>query len=152
MEANELCVDDWVNVVTYDSRIEPFMAQVQVVSKMTAHGFYPEDTKASYEDEHYGWAVGLDKISPIEITPELLEKNGFYTTDGGMYYYLDCGDDFHSLEYYKFEGRLRQWSEGVDEWCNHAVTKDLTFQCQCRYVHELQHAIRMCGIHKEIII
>lgn len=23
-------------------------------------------------------------------------------------------------------------------------------QCNCRYVHELQHALRLCGIEKEI--
>ena len=83
---------------------------------------------------------------PIPLTPEILEKNGF---KGDGYLFLEI-DDFSYLEYYPFEHRLRKWWHGVDEWENHSETKDITFQCNCHYVHELQNALKLCKIEKEI--
>lgn len=84
----------------------------------------------------------------IPLTTEILEKNGFHKDL--MYFYLNI-DDEKLLEFYTHEKRLRLWFDGVDEWVK-ATIKDLLFQCQCKYVHQLQHALRLCGIEKEIEI
>ena len=90
--------------------------------------------------------VDVDDIEPIPLTAEILEKNGFRRDS--MYLYLEVGDD-KLLEYYLHEHRLRLWWDGIDEWVK-AQVKDLLFQCECRTVHEFQHALRLCGIEREI--
>ncbi len=87
-------------------------------------------------------------IKPLLITPEILEKNGF---KGEMYAFLDISPDLY-LEYYYHEHRLREWWTGIDEWNNDAEVKEIVFKCQCHYIHELQHALRLCGIEKEIVL
>lgn len=86
----------------------------------------------------------IGNIMPIPLTPEILEKNGF---DNEGYYRLPINENM-SLEYYMYEHRLRKWYRGVDGWQNHSIIKDITFQCQCHYVHELQHALRLCGMNE----
>ena len=88
-----------------------------------------------------------DFISPIPITAEILEKNG-WSTDG-MYATLRI-DEHRHLEYYYHEHRLRKWYCGVDEWENHAKVNDITFAVHCYSVHQLQHALRLAGVEKEI--
>lgn len=90
-----------------------------------------------------------DFIDPIPITAEILEKNG-WSTDG-MYAFL-CIDEHRYLEYYYHEHRLRKWYCGVDEWQNHAKVNDITFAAHCYNVHQLQHALRLAGVDKEIIL
>lgn len=85
-------------------------------------------------------------LEPIHLTKEILEKNEFI----GMAYAILKIDDDSWLEYYYHEHRLTKWWSGIDEWENHAKVKDITFKCHCYYVHELQHALKLCGIKKEI--
>ena len=136
MKANELMIGDWVMhndahkkvmVIWYKNNVSldnPFV-----------------DWGSIYSDK-----FPIEEVLPIPLTPEILEKNGF-KGDG---YAIFTIDESSWLEYYYHEHRLRKWWSGVDEWQNHANVKDITFQCHCYYVHELQHALRLCGIEKEI--
>lgn len=91
------------------------------------------------------WA-NLKDIEPIPLTPEILEKNGFV----GEGYQILTLDDGHWLEYYHHEHRLTRYWEGIDEWQDHSKVRDVVFRCHCYYVHELQHALKLCGINREI--
>lgn len=83
-------------------------------------------------------------IEPIPLTEEILEKNGW---DTSPYSILKvCNDKW--LEFYHHERRLRLWWKGIDEWQNHAEVQEVCFQCNCTYVHELQHALRLCGLNE----
>jgi hypothetical protein len=66
-----------------------------------------------------------------------------------MYAFLRIDEHLH-LEYYYHEHRLRKWYCGVDEWQNHAKVNDITFAVHCYSVHQLQHALRLAGVDKEI--
>lgn len=79
---------------------------------------------------------------PISLTKEMFSKNGWTTDDGYAWLKLD---EHLDLQFYFHEHRLHKIFEGVDEWENHSNVRDLTFQCNCSYVHQLQHALRMCG-------
>ena len=90
-------------------------------------------------EEDYGFEdVNEEDIKPIPLTPEILEKNGFrkQNNSSGVIrldtYWLgeEIGFHLHSFgaDYYQF---------GL---------------AKIRYVHELQRALRMCGITKEIKI
>ena len=99
--------------------------------------YYPEGGRVELNSDFI-----LEDLNPIPLTYKILEKNGF---SGEAYMTLDL-DDSSYLEYYGFEGRLRKIWNGVDEWNNHSADRDITFQCHCKYVHELQHALRWCGL------
>ena len=43
------------------------------------------------------------------------------------------------------------WNKWVERQ-NHAKVKDITFQCHCYYVNELQHALRLTGVEKEVVV
>lgn len=89
----------------------------------------------------------VDSLTPIPITAEILEKNGW--SSDGMYAILRI-DEHRHLEYYYHEHRLRKYYCGVDEWQNHAKVTNITFAVHCYSVHDLQHALRLAGVDKEI--
>lgn len=128
MKAKELMIDDWVCLED-----DPTPRQVDFIRTGEVGLYWNKIVTPPY-------------IKPIPITPEILEKNGF---KGEMYAFLDISPNLY-LEYYYHEHRLREWWTGIDEWNNHAEVKEIVFKCQCHYIHELQHALRLCGIEKEI--
>ena len=91
----------------------------------------------------------VEILYPIQITRDILKANGWITDKDFPYSYYKI-DDHNQLEYYHYERRLRRIYEGVDEWENHSLVRDITFQCQCTYVHQLQHALKMAGVLNEI--
>lgn len=99
--------------------------------------YYPYQVKPEDFTKDY-----IANFEPIPLTPEILEKNGW---DTSPYSILKvCNDKW--LEFYHHERRLRLWWKGIDEWQNHAEVQEVCFQCNCTYVHELQHALRLCGL------
>ena len=146
MKKNELMIGDWVQVLPISNKVKSHYDKIESIRKEYTGQIYIE---GSYHDrEHknledwFDWSVGLDNLKPITLTSEILEKNGF---KGNGYSFLEL-DDSSYLEYYYFEGRLRKICKNVDEWDNHNFVKHITFQCHCRYVHELQQALRLCGL------
>lgn len=137
MKANELSIGDWVKVLNYHVDGSSYADQVNGIMKK--HGTY-------YLQFGDALSAEIDRCEPIPLTPEILEKNGF---KGEGYAILKLDDDSW-MDYYYHEHRLRKWWEGVDEWQNHAKVKDITFQCHCYYVHELQQALRLAGVEMEV--
>ena len=78
-----------------------------------------------------------EQPEPIPLTPEILEKNDFWIDEDDIRYHEDSEMWVHSdVEYLtieKFEGR---------------------FQCynipsmQLNYVHQIQQALRLCGLNE----
>lgn len=75
--------------------------------------------------------IPFSELKPIEITPEILEKN--FEKDPN---WIDGYKLNHDVHIYK----LMVWN---------IEYMDLV---AIRYVHELQHALRLCKIEKEIIL
>lgn len=136
MKANEITIGDWfwVNDTDY-----PVPKQVDGIYKKGG---------AYYAVLSEYLSADVDMIEPIPLTKEILKKNGF-DTKSCCYAFLDIDDD-KWLEYYYHEHRLRKFWSGIDEWQNHAKVQELTFQCTCKYVHELQHALSLSKIDKTI--
>ena len=74
------------------------------------------------------WAIGC--IEPIPLTPEILEKNGWNHSNRLMITRIDDNDFY--------------WSEELGR----ILYKNQYNMCDCKYVHNLQHALRLCGFNK----
>lgn len=92
----------------------------------------------------------ISKIEPIPLTPEIIEKNGFRKSISppGIHakcYEIENKDEKYCLtiaNYNKYK-RLLLDIDSEDSEC---------FNIKCDYVHQLQHALKLCGIVKEIIL
>lgn len=132
LKISDLSVGDWVR---YDGK-EYQVQCVDAMSEIVTLFGYCEQREES-----------AGNLRSIPITAEILEKNGW--SSDGMYARLRIDEQLH-LEYYFHEHRLRKYYCGVDEWQNHAKVTDITFAAHCYSVHQLQHALRLAGVDKEI--
>ena len=134
MKVNELMIGDWV--LTLDStHKEKVFTQVDAI----------EEGKHSILVTRgcSNWFVDIDWIEPIPLTPEILEKNGFIN-DKGIFVYED---ETKVVTFFSKENNR--------PYCNYPF---INIDCGCvtlnelpiEYVHELQHALRLCRIKKKI--
>lgn len=125
MKANELMIGDWVRGFVPDSN-------------STIYGIFNEQRVAIIAEPSKAYIeLSIDDIQPIPLTPKILRKNGF---GNEMSKYLD-GDEI------EIELNLDDWElEDEDGFLDCCYQKPIT------YVHELQHALRLCGIDKEIVL
>ena len=125
MKKEDLMIGDWVNIQS-EKDDEPMYSQVEQLWECEIDADFQTDYK---------------NVHPIKLTKEILHKNGF---DGEVYLWINVGDE-KTLEYYPFEHRLSLWyGEGKNQ--------EILFKCQCFYVHEFQHALKLCKIEKDIIL
>lgn len=98
-------------------------------------GLHNDDTVTltGYRSMYY-----LIDAEPIPLTPEILEKNGLVSDFLGGYF---DEDEQMMLE-------ISSTEEGV-YWTINYHEYDIL---KLKYVHELQHALRLCKIEKEIVI
>lgn len=145
MKANELMVGDWVQFTSEQWLTEEDACPLKVtcVGEPKYPDFYPY-IRIEGRNENYH----IDLFQPISLTTEILEKNGF---SGKMYAICEI-DENRKLQFYYHEHRLKLYWVGVDEYNNSSVVTDEIFRCHCHYVHELQHALKLCHIEKTIII
>ena len=139
LKISDLSVGDWVGYKGKEYTIDSIY--------MAAEG-YPHEVALTYQGICRGVAY-IDHLESISITAEILEKNGW--SNDGMYATLRIDEHLH-LEYYYHEHRLRKYYCGVDEWQNHAKVTDITFAVHCYFVHQLQRALSLANIDKEITL
>jgi hypothetical protein len=129
MKANEIQIGD---LLYYKGQFNAFPFKVESITKKKV-GYHAEP------NEHRMHYLRLSECKPIPLVPEILEKNGFKEYNG--LYRLDIAKgvfvnaDFESKEPFV----------SVNNTC-YFVTPI------CWYLHQLQHALRLCGIEKEIIL
>lgn len=130
MKANELMIGDWV----YNKNIDkPMQVYPMMFSQM-----FRQKPNATTEDYN---------IFPIPLTAEILEKNEFdiiCLKPGQAVYSL--ADDYYDLGVEEISDSI--WR--VEYWDLESSSFDA--KLQIAFVHELQHALRLCGIEKEIVL
>lgn len=134
MKKGELMIGDYLHDEFGNTCVVRYLADVITIENL--------------EEPNAGEMILGTEFEGITLTASILYRNGF-KIDG--YAVLEIDTNTH-LEYYLPEHRLRKVWRGIDEWDNHAEKTEITFQCHCFYVHELQHALKMCGIEKEIVL
>lgn len=141
MKREELMIGDWVSVIGIPMRI----AELGIVSA----GLLDENGEMSYNS----YAI----IEPIPLTNEIVEKNGFSRHPDYDYadevYRLFVGEEDDGDDY------LKCYSIGICPKNSRIRIRrhkypipNTEFMGTIRYVHELQHALRLCQIEKEIEI
>lgn len=127
MKAEELMIGDWAYIKDY-----PIIARAMQVKK-----------------EHF--VRSLVEFEPIPLTPEILEKNGFYDRSGGSKCNYVIHTNEYQISYYPKINRFSIYKKGIDPFYD----KDkfcCGFKNIVKYVHELQHALKQCRIEMEIVL
>lgn len=118
MKANELMIGDWVFFDGNPVKVAILGAAESCLGLRAGENVFGQP---------------FVMIDPIELTPEILEKNfrrdttwtGAYYLNDHVHIYYDKDDDLWTIQYMEI--------------------------ADLRYVHELQHALRLCGFEKEIV-
>ena len=95
-----------------------------------------------------GVITNVGNLCPIPLTPEILEKNDFKKCEGNewsVFKYKD--DDLTKNALYQV---LWSADELYLEICSYTSNTGDFNRIGIRYVHELQHALKLCGINKTI--
>ena len=91
-------------------------------------------------------------LEPIPLTAGILENNGFINYD------FEHIAGQHKWSWWRDTGTLVSlWCRELnddprDGWMIRIESSDASCCCRVESVHELQHALRLCGIEKEIIL
>lgn len=125
--ANDLMVGDWVYAKTEKGK------KIAKVCWRSDKFAAAEATDGSeYTGKQFDGVFSC--IEPIPLTPEILEKNGIIKTYEDDEYAVYKGEGFNVTEYY------------TELWEFSARRNRIIF----KNVHQLQHALRLAGIEKEI--
>lgn len=135
MKANELKVTD----LMVGDWVKSFGAPHKVVGIRT--DMLEPHIKTNMSDTWYEEGIE-DLLEPIPLTPEILEKNGFKRDFElkGCYWRPDCRKYCIVKEIETWYFAFRHMGGG------HICISE------CNYVHQLQHALKLCGIDKEIVV
>lgn len=87
----------------------------------------------------YADRFDTSEISPIPLTPELLEKNGFVPAKKYRTHHYQQGDIYIAVGQW---GRITVSSRGE--------RRGNRMNIDCQYLHQLQHALRDCNINIQI--
>jgi hypothetical protein len=128
MEANELMIGDWV---WYDNQPHQ-IRQLGIFGENRDGDNYPAVCVG--KPNGFGLILERNEIEPILLTPKILESNGFVDEISNYAYKTD---NYH-ICYYCEDERLSINKYGA------------ILDVHCFYVHQLQHALRLCGIDEII--
>lgn len=144
MKANELLDLIYVYFNCFDGS--------KIIAKVTG---FNDGVVYGISDKGTHWC-SIKDVEPIPLTPEILEKNGFekvFDEDGTecYRYYNSAGDGYIKISLY--DGGDGDWSIEIinyEKFDDNEIVYNNNFIFL--KVHQLQHALRLCGIEKEIVV
>ena len=133
MKPEELQIGDWVDFY------HPHEPEKGIVTRHRVTEIY--ECGLVGIDNHFN-PVHASHLEPIKITPEILELNGFKKDERNEKMYTwNWGVIDDCISYDKETGIVRIF-----------YVSGLAFKKILMYVHQLQQAMRLCEINKEIIV
>lgn len=149
MKANELMIGDWVNLKN---------GKVIMPCRITVIGHATQDRNeigttvcVDLSKEFPTCIFDMDVITPIPLTPEILEKNGFKKNGIPN---MDWCDDIYAWSRQETPDERMFVSVYMDDPANFFVEVYCQYchadGIRVKYVHELQHLLKLCGIDKNI--
>ena len=133
LKISELSVGDWVGV-RCGTKINAFKVE-EIRFNNIIHKYV-----ALLNNKAYG--LPTTELHPIPITSEILEKNGFESTTKPNVFTLTHGQ----LQLYvskELDGWTMSFVNFMERLC---ILQVIRKSC----IHELQHALRLAGVDKEI--
>ena len=123
MNAKELQIGDWV---------ENDLGEIQQVIEL-----HEDKVMLAYNDLYL-----YDAIKPIPLTPKILEKNSISPKNTG---------DTYAFHYLMDDVSIVECHANAGSRCRCIIAYGETrLRITIRFVHELQHTLRLCGIEKDI--
>lgn len=89
-------------------------------------------------------------LEPIPLTPKILEKNGF--TNYGESWYIPNTEDCVMVGFHMYETTINISKDRVSFHKSVPCEYRSCYNNRKVFVHELQHALRLCRIDKEIVL
>lgn len=132
MKVENLMIGDWV--IRQGVPEEPMYLYDMKVSAGIAY----------LDQDGRGVIEKFENIEPITLTKNILEKNSFLKVEAIEYPSHRVGISF----------LYRNTPEGLRIFVQNACVggPTCTMIKTCKYVHEVQHMIKMCDIEKEIVL
>lgn len=142
MKANELMIGDWVMVDDIE-HTHPLQV-AEIFNKCGAYyaTLYWDGMPDNVNPQTL--VADVDKVFPIPLTKEILEKNGFIRD----MFYGEWQFDLDPFPFSVVQRENNSWYLGREE---HGIAHNREI-IDISHVHELQHALRLCGITREIIV
>ena len=136
MEAKELMLGDLLKYGTFDKIVKVTAIYGNQINTNVVTPLFPDD------------------LEPIPITPKILEKNGFKLKEEGETYseYVSVWDEISIISFAFYKETLCGVDTLLECELGFAGGLDRIHHCHIKYVHQLQHALRLCGIKKEITL
>ncbi len=130
MKANALMTGNWMKIKNLKYPVKRLVCIDEYLGKV------------DFLDGEELITTSINNVLPIPLTREILEKNGFKKDERNENYY--------KWNWYILEDNVSYDMEtGIVRIFK---TSDLTFCHPIGYVHELQNALRLCEVEKEITI
>lgn len=165
MEANELMIGNYLRVnrdglcIKKGTVVE--VRGIDADDKLIEKGLIGSTHCRPLDDNQFEGGIWCEYLDPIPITPEILEKNGFkivhgfgysesYPTYGWGYHkglrdYASVDITFYDEPIGGVSRLVKMETESKKEDGINAA-----HSCDVDYVHQLQQALRLCGIKKDI--
>ena len=88
----------------------------------------------------------------VELTPEILEKNGFIRDH--IWHHYDKDLDNYSISIQLGYANRIEYIKIAEKGKDNVIPSERTklYLTHIKYIHQLQYALRLCGIEKEIVL
>ena len=140
METKDLMIGIFVYFNCFDG--------ISIIVKVT--GF--KDNIVYGVSENGSHLCTIEKVEPISITPEILEKNEFLANKHVYpypYYEYINKENYLKIGFAFPQGNRTSYKE---PWVYIDSVYVFVEHLPCTYIHQLQHTLKLCGIEKEIVL
>lgn len=142
MEITDLMIGDWVRLKDDYLSYEESCMKISFLSTSAICALRCKGTNTPIglknSDENWMCPVFEDDIEPIPLTEEILENNGF-EKDRDYGYFIGQSNSGYYIYFNNNHLSIQAGYDAIEfAWCE--------------YVHELQHALKLCGIKKDIVL
>lgn len=133
IKAKELCIGD---LVKYNSKVY----EVEEIDGKSNTIIVKSDTDEIYNTKNL---IICDDLEPIEITPEMLLKNGWTEMNGGNIYWLELPHYQSLTYYYNLPNEIVSYNDIID--------RKVEIKKHLHYIHKLQQLLRALDVDEKYI-
>ena len=142
MKASELMIGDWVECTYWTPSKQLKVAEIRrIMDEEIKIGVYCDDLVLIFRQS---------EVKPIPLTQEILKKNGFIYDDNWHISWIEVGNYRIDVSF-DYDGKVN-YIEITEQGKGFSIPseREILYLTHIKYVHELQHALKLCKIEKEI--